>query len=416
MIAKPTSWPCPIAFEDSTCIIALSKALANPDAAIFALRLWHHRRRCGAAVGGPNPSATLEGIAKWRRKAGVFASAAEACGLVERTTDGSFVIRSWEDAAVVDWTRSGAPKPEATPKTASAPTADAIRKWNRRHPGIPHPSLLAGQAVESDRTEPESGPSPVLVRSESGPSPEGQTGRTADSPDQSGAGGQDVPRARMCATGTGTVTGTDFQENKLSSGKPDQPEPVDPEATEDDLAEDPPDQHEPPAPVAPVQTLAPTAPARKPDPTEAAVTDVLAHWQACSGMRGASVEGPKARKRRTRIRQRLAEGFSVAQLKRAADGMLRDPWLMGTDPKSKPGGYRDVETVYRDAGQVERLIALADGAPVASGALPAPVFEPPRVRVLPPLPKAPDPEERARIVAANRPAFLTAMQPGPEAA
>lgn len=110
MITNPASWPCPQSFEDSTSVIALSKSLANPDAAIFALRLWQHRLVYGATVGGPNPRATLEGIAKWRRKAGAFAAAAEACGLVESNADGTLVIRSWEGVAIV-----------ATPNAASIP-------------------------------------------------------------------------------------------------------------------------------------------------------------------------------------------------------------------------------------------------------------------------------------------------------
>ena len=33
---------------------------------------------------------------------------------------------------------------------------------------------------------------------------------------------------------------------------------------------------------------------------------------------------------------------------------------MGTDPKSKPGGYRGIETVLRDAAQVERFLELLE--------------------------------------------------------
>ncbi len=60
-----------------------------------------------------------------------------------------------------------------------------------------------------------------------------------------------------------------------------------------------------------------------------------------------------------RLAARLAEGFTVADLKRAADGATRDDWLMGRAQGVRAGGHRDVETVYRDAAQVERLMALA---------------------------------------------------------
>lgn len=75
-----------------------------------------------------------------------------------------------------------------------------------------------------------------------------------------------------------------------------------------------------------------------------------AHW---------SGRGPRPqldRKRRTRIEARLRE-HDAETLKAAIRGALRDPWIMGTDPKStKP--YRGLETILRDAAQVERLAEL----------------------------------------------------------
>jgi hypothetical protein len=68
------------------------------------------------------------------------------------------------------------------------------------------------------------------------------------------------------------------------------------------------------------------------------------------------------RKRDARIRARLGEGYDVKQLCSAISGALNDPWLMGTDPKCKPGGYKGIETLLRDAAQVERLIELDDSA------------------------------------------------------
>ena len=49
----------------------------------------------------------------------------------------------------------------------------------------------------------------------------------------------------------------------------------------------------------------------------------------------------------------------MADLKRAADGATRDDWLMGCAEGVRAGGHRDVETVFRDAAQVERLMQLA---------------------------------------------------------
>lgn len=77
--------------------------------------------------------------------------------------------------------------------------------------------------------------------------------------------------------------------------------------------------------------------------------------------------------RKSRIRARLREG-TQADLAAALRGALADPWIMGTADGSP--GYRRLETIFRDRGQVERLGAL-DGQPeaVAETSGPAPVRE-----------------------------------------
>lgn len=89
----------------------------------------------------------------------------------------------------------------------------------------------------------------------------------------------------------------------------------------------------------------------------ATIRAVLEHW--------ASKLYPTTRpvfdqKRIKRVRSRLAEGFTAEQLRRAIDGAALDDWLMGRADGARKGGWRDIETVFRDAAQVERLIALAD--------------------------------------------------------
>lgn len=76
-----------------------------------------------------------------------------------------------------------------------------------------------------------------------------------------------------------------------------------------------------------------------------------------------SGKGPRPKldaKRRARIRGRLAE-HDEATLCAALQGALADAWCMGRDPKS-PRAYRGLETLLRDAAQVERLAALASQA------------------------------------------------------
>lgn len=100
--------------------------------------------------------------------------------------------------------------------------------------------------------------------------------------------------------------------------------------------------------------------------TQAVVREVLEHW--------ATKLYPATRpvfdqKRIRRVKARLAEGFTAERLKRAIDGATLDDWLMGRADGARKGGWRDIETVFRDAAQVERLIALADAsAPTPSRA------------------------------------------------
>lgn len=149
----------------------------------------------------------------------------------------------------------------------------------------------------------------------------------------------------------------------------------------------PPAAARPSAPVAAAPTLPldlPTPPApplakgrrtrATPEAVEADVLAVFEHWRETVWKSRAVLNDA----RRTRIASRLAEGFTVADLKRAADGATRDDWLMGRAEGVRAGGHRDVETVYRDAAQVERLMQLAPKAPPAP---PSPV-----VRLPPPLP------------------------------
>lgn len=89
-----------------------------------------------------------------------------------------------------------------------------------------------------------------------------------------------------------------------------------------------------------------------------AVGEVFAHWSRVVWA-NAHVAPKLTKERRTRIKARLAEGYTVADLCLALDGVRHDPWLMGTADGARPGGYRDVMTVLRDGAQVERLMGLA---------------------------------------------------------
>jgi hypothetical protein len=100
--------------------------------------------------------------------------------------------------------------------------------------------------------------------------------------------------------------------------------------------------------------------------TAQAVKAVFDVWQKEHSKRRSKLDG----KRNARIRARLGEGFTVEQLCDALRGAKKDPFLMGRDPRAGRA-FDGLETLLRDAAQVERLIALEEGA----ADYPAPVAE-----------------------------------------
>lgn len=107
-----------------------------------------------------------------------------------------------------------------------------------------------------------------------------------------------------------------------------------------------PEDHEKPDPK-PATPLLLSLPEPKAPPAE---DQVLEHW-AGQGYHG---RRPKLTSdRRKRVVARMREGFTVEDLKLAVEGAELDDWLMGR--KQGSPGYRDIETLLRDAAQVERL-------------------------------------------------------------
>ena len=84
------------------------------------------------------------------------------------------------------------------------------------------------------------------------------------------------------------------------------------------------------------------------------VRQVFAHWQTEHDHPTAKLDD----KRRKRIQARLAQGFSAEELCKAITGARYDTWLMGKNPSNKR--YDGIDTLLRDAAQVEKLRDLAD--------------------------------------------------------
>lgn len=62
-------------------------------------------------------------------------------------------------------------------------------------------------------------------------------------------------------------------------------------------------------------------------------------------------------KRRRCIQQRLAEGYTVAQLQTAIRGCHTDAWYMGDNDRGK--SYCDLCLILRDSDHVDKFISLA---------------------------------------------------------
>lgn len=92
-------------------------------------------------------------------------------------------------------------------------------------------------------------------------------------------------------------------------------------------------------------------------PVMGGVAEVFRYWQDKTGHKGAKLSRP----RRDKIRQRLAEGYTVDQLKQAIDGLILSDWHMG---RTETGVvYDDVDLVCRSAVKVDWFIALAKNPP-----------------------------------------------------
>lgn len=86
------------------------------------------------------------------------------------------------------------------------------------------------------------------------------------------------------------------------------------------------------------------------------VQAVFECWQLVHGKHRSKLDT----KRSARIKARLGEGFTVEQLCGALRGAKKDPFLMGRDPRAGRA-FDGIETLLRDAAQVERLLALEEG-------------------------------------------------------
>lgn len=108
---------------------------------------------------------------------------------------------------------------------------------------------------------------------------------------------------------------------------------------------------------------------RSEEPGAKDIQAVLGYWREHCSPKSEIVPGGKRwEKVRARFKDKLGRTRTVKELCLAVDGALVDPWLNGTDSRSK--GYLQAETIFRDPEQVEKLVWLALGFEQRHGFLP----------------------------------------------
>lgn len=87
-----------------------------------------------------------------------------------------------------------------------------------------------------------------------------------------------------------------------------------------------------------------------------AINRVFEFWKIRSGHCRARLD----QKRRSKIRQRLVDGYTEQDIIDAIEGCRLSPWHMGTEPRGNGVVYDDIELICRDAKHVDMFIKLTE--------------------------------------------------------
>lgn len=102
------------------------------------------------------------------------------------------------------------------------------------------------------------------------------------------------------------------------------------------------------------------SPKKRATTADARILEVFEYWKQV-------LNHPKAKlgdERERAVKARLAQGYTVDDLKRAVDGCAVTPHNMGQNDRGEV--YDDLELICRDGGQVERFMRNAESPPVAT--------------------------------------------------
>ncbi|HWU84478.1 MAG TPA: hypothetical protein VN028_03985 [Rhodocyclaceae bacterium] len=91
--------------------------------------------------------------------------------------------------------------------------------------------------------------------------------------------------------------------------------------------------------------------------------DVFSHWQRALNHPQAKLDEKRAKA----IAKRLADGYTVAELRHAIDGIRNSPHHMGQNDQRTV--YDDIELICRDGAHVDKFIKLAAPAAIADPGL-----------------------------------------------
>lgn len=311
--------------------VDLGDLLGSPLAWAHLVSLWTHCARYDAdgIVRGMAPDRAVERAARWTGEPGAFVRAAEATRWIARVKDGWSVV-GWVEHQKSHLDKMERDRVRAAERRASEKAAvEESRDGRATVAGLSRDGsetvARRSQSVAGEKEKEKEIEKYKSTVAADAPTPPDAT------PDSTSEHDREEPTAREAASLPRGAT------NDTPNGTTPHPAPDDaPESKCGGL------------------TLTP-APADPRTVREEQITAVLRHWQRAVERPRWAIEGKAATKRRARVRARLDEGFSVADLCAAADHVRNDPWLWGTKPGAPAGGYRDVETVFRDAAQVERL-------------------------------------------------------------
>lgn len=98
----------------------------------------------------------------------------------------------------------------------------------------------------------------------------------------------------------------------------------------------------------PTFALAPVAPKPKRDPMGESIQEVFEYWKTVMQKNSNTLLTPK---RKRLIRDRLKEGYTLDDIKRAIDGCSQDAFSMGANDRCKP--FNDIELICRSGEKLE---------------------------------------------------------------